>query len=209
MTGMTGMTGMALTDRQTQFADAALQILADEGLTAVSFRNVAAAAGMSVGAVQKAFAGKDEMLRAMVTRLRTVAAGPHMATPGRPTLRAWLTDLTLAILPLDEARRARQLMADGLGGRAVHDPGLADALAAGDADLLGAITALVRRAQHEGEVPRDVDAERAARFWLTHVTGMTHLLIRSPLGDGDARPEVEALIALMLSPTPLTGRSTG
>ena len=55
---------------------------------------------------------KDVMLRAMFSRLRDSAAAPALALaePGRPTLRGWLMELMVATLPLDEARRAADLV---------------------------------------------------------------------------------------------------
>ena len=61
---------MDLSPRQAEFADAALRLVARDGLSAVTFRSLAAEAGMSLGAVQKAFPSKEQLLRAMFGRLR-------------------------------------------------------------------------------------------------------------------------------------------
>lgn len=49
-------------DRRTQLAEVLIRITADRGLEAVTIREVASAAGLSIGAVQHHFATKNEML---------------------------------------------------------------------------------------------------------------------------------------------------
>lgn len=73
---------MSLTVRQSELADVALAIVAREGMAAVTFRAVAAESGWSLGAVQKAFRAKDELVRAMFIRLRERGASP---SPGGET----------------------------------------------------------------------------------------------------------------------------
>lgn len=86
-----------------------MRLLAREGMTAVSFRTVSAGPDMSPGAVQKAYPSKDVMLRVMFARLRETASRQSLVEPGRPTLRGWLVDLMVSVLPLDGPRRAAEL----------------------------------------------------------------------------------------------------
>lgn len=99
---------MDLTARQAELADAALRIVAREGLAAVTFRSIAAESGWSLGAVQKAFATKDAILTAMFARLRASAGRLPASEPGRPTLRAWLVSQQPSWLPLDAERPHRR-----------------------------------------------------------------------------------------------------
>lgn len=193
------MGDVELTVRQRQFADVALALLADDGMGAVTFRAVAQTAGMSLGAVQKAFASKGDMLQAMLARLREDTAEEVVGEPGRPTLLAWLTELTVAILPLDAERRGRQLQANAFADRAVHDPELAAAITADDRHLLGRIASLVRRAQGEGEVAGEIDAARVARLWLGQVTGLVQALLLEPRDEADVRDDVEFFLARLLA----------
>lgn len=64
------MADMSLTPRQAELADAVLGLIAREGIAGVSYRAVAAESGWSLGAVQKAFPSKGEMLSAAFARLR-------------------------------------------------------------------------------------------------------------------------------------------
>lgn len=174
---------MELTPRQSEFADAALRLLAREGMASVSFRTVAGEAGMSLGAVQKAFPSKDVMLRVMFSRLRETASQQALVEPGRPTLRGWLVDLMVSVLPLDGPRRAAELQGAAFAERAAFDQVIAAAVAASDDELREAIAGLVRRAHTEGEVPTSVDPDAAAWAVLAFMQGMASQLLYDPASE--------------------------
>jgi AcrR family transcriptional regulator len=126
------VTTVELTDRQRELAEVALGIVAAEGMAAVTFRSVAAASGWSLGAVQKAFAAKDEMYAAMFATLRaTQGVGPRHP-PGQPTVQAWLTELVLTILPLDDRTRALTIQGAAFAERAAQDSAVGAAIATSD-----------------------------------------------------------------------------
>lgn len=189
-----------LTPRQTEFADAALALLAREGMAAVSFRTVAAEAGMSLGAVQKAFPSKDVMLRAMFSRLRDSAAAPALALaePGRPTLRGWLVELMVATLPLDEARRAAELQGMAFAERAAYDADVGEAIAASDHELRAGFAALIRRAHVDGEVSPTVDPDAAAWALLAFLQGMASQLLYDPVDAGAVRRQCTWVVDALL-----------
>lgn len=189
---------MPLTPRQSEFADAALRLLARDGMSSVTFRTVAAESGLSVGAVQKAFPSKDAMLTAMFARMREAAATGAMGEPGRPTLPAWLTDLLVSVLPLDAPRRAAELQASAFAERAAYDPAIGDAIAASDHELTGLIASLVRRAIGEGEVPRGVDPDAVARLWLALAQGLASQLLYDPRPEADVRRDARLAIGGLL-----------
>lgn len=195
---------MEVTPRQAEFADAALRVLARGGMAAVSFRTVAAEAGMSLGAVQKAFSSKDVMLRAMFARLRAVAAAPALAEPGRPTLRRWLVELMLTVLPIDEARRAAELQGVAFCERAAFDPALAEAVTASDRELRHMLASLVRRARAEGEVADAVDPDAIAWAVLAFMQGMASQLLYDPVPESIVRRQCEHVVEGLLH-----GRASG
>src|ERR1035437_2330873 len=96
---------MATTARIEEFADATLRVVVRDGLAGVSYRSVAAESGWSLGAVQKAFPTKRQLLGAALRRTRSLVPAQIGTAPGRPTLRSWLVELVLRTLPLDEQRR--------------------------------------------------------------------------------------------------------
>ena len=187
-----------MTTRQAQFADAALRVLAERGMAAVSFRSVATEAGMSLGAVQKAFPSKDVMLRVMFARLRATASDAALVAPGRPTLSGWLVALMVSVLPLDPRRRAAELQGVAFAERAAFDPAIATAMAASDRELRAAIAGLVRRAQGEGEVEPSVDPDAAAWAVLAFMQGMSSQLLYDPESEESVRRQCEQVVRAVL-----------
>lgn len=197
---------MELTARQIEFADAALRLLARSGMASVSFRTVAAEAGMSLGAVQKAFPSKDELLAAMLQRMRDRLTQPLLGEPGRPELRAWLVDLMVSVLPLDEARRTAELQASGFAERAAHDEAIARVIAEGDREIVGRIALLIGRGIAEGEVSPGLDPDMCARGWLAIAQGLSAELLYDPRPEDEIRALVRFLVDRLLGTDPRTDR---
>lgn len=190
---------VALTARQTEFADAALRVLARDGMASVTFRTVAAEARMSLGAVQKAFPSKDVMLRVMFARLRETAAREALIEPGRPSLSGWLVELMVSVLPLDEVRRHAELQGAAFAERAAFEPVIAAAVAASDHELRQAIAGLIRRAHAEGEVARSVDPDAVAWAVLAFMQGMSSQLLYDPVPEEVVRRQCQWLVDAILS----------
>lgn len=189
---------MQLTARQVEFADAALAVLAHRGMGGVTFRAVAAEAGTSLGALQKAFGSKKLLLKAMFHRMRDNASSAFLGEPGRPTLRGWLIELMLAILPLDEARRAAELHGVAFTERAATEVEFGEAVAASDRELVEGIAALVRRSIAEGELTASAEPERVARAWLALGQGLAAQLLYDPRPEAEVRADVEYVVARLL-----------
>lgn len=190
--------GMELTVRQAELADAALGIIAREGLPAVSFRAIATETGWSLGAVQKAFSSKDKMLAATFARLRENAAPLPPGEPGRPTLREWLVGLLLGILPLDSQRSASQRQGDAFAQRALTDPAVAAAIAESDTEVRLLLASLVTRARSEGEVPHHIDAATTAWAVLALAQGLAAQLLYLPQSEAEIRDRLDVTIAALL-----------
>lgn len=176
-----------LSPRQTELADVALSILAREGLGAVSFRAVASASGWSLGAVQKAFGSKDELVRAMYIRHRREAPVFQGVDSGPVADR--LVAVFVALMPWDADARARTLQAAAFTERAAYDPRIAAAVAATDEALRQAVAGWVRDAQAGGTVASRVDAEGVAWAFLALAQGTARQLLYAPR----SRAEVSAL----------------
>lgn len=189
---------MELTPRQTELADAALMVIADGGLRALSFRAVAAAAGCSLGAVQKAFPSKDVMLAASFERLRERAAPLPQGEPGRPALRGWLVELFLGLLPLDDRRKAVQRQGDAFAQLALEDPAIAAAVAESDDRVRGLLASLIGRARAEGEIGADVDPATVAWALLAMVQGLAAQLLFGEHDEAEVRGRLDAAVAALL-----------
>ena len=189
-------------ERIAEFAEAALRMVARDGLSAVSFRAVASESGWSLGAVQKAFASKHDLLAATLAHAQSRATTQAGGEPGRPTLHRWLVRLVLATLPLDPERRSAVLVGVAFADRAPFDPSIAATLAAGDSDLRSRLAQLFARAQHEGELAASVDRDRLARSILALASGLAAQLLYDPVTDDEAAALLDQAIAGLLSGAP-------
>ncbi len=189
---------LELTPRQAEFADVALRLLTREGIGSVTFRTVAAEAGMSLGAVQKAFPSKDLMLRVMVARLRETSDGLVRLEPGGPTVEAWLVERMLSQLPLDEPRRAAELQRVAFAERAAFDPDIAAAVAASDHELREALAELLRQAQAAGQLSASVDPDAAAWAARAFIQGMAGQLLYDPAPEESVRRQCEWVVQNLL-----------
>ncbi len=196
---------MELSPRQAEFADAALRLVARDGLSSVTFRSVATEAGMSLGAVQKAFPSKGHLLRAMFGRLRETASLPVLGAPGRPTLHDWFVALMVSVLPLDAPRRAAELQGAAFVERAPFDAEIGKAVAASDQELRVAFASLVRRAQAEAEVPAAVDPDATAWAVLAFMQGMASQLLYDPVPEGVVRDQCRSIVDSLLRRSPSDG----
>lgn len=189
---------MTLSPRQLEFLDAALRIVERKGMAGVSFRTVAAEAGWSLGAMQKAFPTKDALVAAMFARFREVAAPLPEQPPGEPTLVEWLTELFLLTQPLDDARRTSSAKASAFSDLAVTDPQIGAAIAASDAEIAGLLASLVRRSQSRGETSRSVDPDTVAWAFLALAQGSASHLLYAPHASGLVSTRARAMITAML-----------
>lgn len=159
--------------RRRSIAEAVFRVTADRGVEAVSLRDVAAEAGVSLGMVQHYFRTKDEMLLFALDHMRARVAGrlqEHLAhlpnaTP-RDVIRAVLTQL----LPMGEDARAEAVVSVGFYCRAAVNPVYAAALREGLQGMLDIITQHLTTARNHGCTHPDLNAEREAEilFWFAH-----------------------------------------
>lgn len=190
---------MASTERVAELADAALRIVVRDGMAAVSFRAVAAESGWSLGAVQKAFASKQELLEAVVARAQELVVTDVSRAPGEPDLHTWLVGLVLQMLPLDPPRRAAVLVGVAYADRAGVDPALGATLAASDAGIRGMLVALVGRARSRGEVAPALADEDVVRAVLALASGLAAQLLYDPRPEVDVRAHVAAVLGVLLA----------
>jgi hypothetical protein len=163
-----------------------------------SFRAVAAESGWSLGAVQKAFASKALLDAAVLQRLRETSVAIPPGEPGRPTLRAWLVELMLAVLPLDESRREATLRGAAFADRAAFDESIGRVIAEGDEGIRSLVARLVRRAQSEDEVRAGLDPDHVAWAFLALATGAATQLLYDTAPEPVVRARIDAAIGGLL-----------
>lgn len=110
----------------THLMETVCSIIATEGLDAATVREVASAAGVSIGAVQHHFRSKDEMLAAAFRHVVDVTerriSEVQLGTDIRRNLAAILREL----LPLDEPRLHEAKVYVAFAARAATSPDLAE-----------------------------------------------------------------------------------
>jgi AcrR family transcriptional regulator len=166
--------------RRTELTDVVLGITAARGLDQVSVREVAAAAGVSIGTVQHYFATKDEMLlfafRQVVERTRVRVAGIDAGAGPRRALGAALREL----LPLDQTRLAECRVYLAFAARAATTP----ALAAVQHKTLSAIHAELEQALSTASMASnrglELDAALEARLLLAVADGLMFDAVSAP-----------------------------
>ncbi|GAA2298665.1 TetR/AcrR family transcriptional regulator [Streptomyces kunmingensis] len=191
---------------------AVCELIADQGLDAVTVARTAAAAGMSVGLVQHYFRTKDDMLlhafKEVTARIRgradeRIRGGIRHRRPIAEVLAEALAEF----LPLDEARRTEFRVTRAFAGRALDAPALAEV----DVETAHRLREDVARAVHNGkecgEVEEDLDPWPAA-VRLTAVTeGLAMQVYRDAAGtEGVPASELAASVVAAELAAVFTGK---
>lgn len=120
-------------ERRRSIADAALTLIAKDGLESATFRAIARERGLSLGAIQHSFEDQAQLRQCVVSRFiqqvedRLVALDEHMAqhSPGSPNWFEAIVSLLLELLPLDEGRRAEVRIWEAFAHASITDEQLA------------------------------------------------------------------------------------
>jgi AcrR family transcriptional regulator len=187
-------------NRRRELTDVLLAITATRGLDQVSVREVASAAGVSIGTVQHYFATKDQMLvfafRQVVEQTQARVAGIDSGTGPRQALAAALREM----LPLDQTRLSECRVYLAFAARAATSP----ALAAVQAETLSAIHAELQQALSDAAAARHqgpaLDAALQARLLLAVVDGLMLDAVSAPgtLTPADLEAALDAYLDQLL-----------
>jgi len=159
-------------ERRRRIAEAIFEVIGSRGFQAVSLRDVAAQAGVSMGSVQHYFGSKDEMLlfalgymrERVLTRLQA-----ELEKLGNPSRREVVRAAMRLMLPIDEPSRQEARVNGAFYSLATVTPAYADILRDGYARLLTTSRMQLREAAAAGEIADgiDTDSEAAALFFAT------------------------------------------
>ncbi len=188
--------------RRQDVAAALLRIAARDGLAAVSMRTVAAEAGFSLGAVQRYFRSKDEMLRFALDlavsgardRLGGIAVGP-----GRLSFPEGLRQALLAFLPTDEQRLAEARIWIAFYAEAAVSQEFAEVIGALDAEARTRLGRALAAAAEAGDIAPDQDLEAVAELILVLIDGLLTAAARHRPGASLApqRAAIDAAVAAL------------
>ncbi|OLT10067.1 TetR family transcriptional regulator [Actinomadura sp. CNU-125] len=171
--------------RRRDVADALFRIAAREGLDGVSMRTVATEAGFSLGAVQRYFQTKDEMLRFAFEQAADAARARLAAIRAAPEGGAFPDELRRAMLgylPADESRLAEARIWAAFHAEAAVRPAFADALNELDAEARANLRAAIAAAQETDELPSGRRPDELAELILVLLDGLWWSAVRRPPG---------------------------
>lgn len=152
-------------ERRRALAEAVFAVIGGRGWEAVSLRDVAAQAGVSMGSVQHWFRSKDEMLLFALQHMRARVLArmqARLATLDRPTPRQTIRAAFEVLLPVDEPGRQEAAVNLAFFSAATVNPAYAEQLREGMARLLD-----VSRARLTALGITDADAEATDLLLLT------------------------------------------
>jgi len=175
--------------RRRTIAQAVFEVIGSRGLEAVSLRDVAAQAGVSMGAVQHYFKSKDQMLLFALdhVRDRALARMRHeLSALGEPTAKEMIRAAARAMLPVDEQGRQEAIVSGAFYAVATVNPSYAGLLREGYARLLGVSRQSLRAAEQAGEITEAIDTDREAAMLFFMIQGLIGPVLIGILSPADA-----------------------
>ncbi|MGY1601904.1 TetR/AcrR family transcriptional regulator [Geodermatophilus sp. SYSU D00815] len=191
-------------ERRRVLTEALLRIASTRGLKAVTMREVAAEAGVSLRVVQYYFtdkrtlmlSGLAELAARLDRRVRERAAALGTGLPPRTVLEVVLT----AILPMDEQSRA-----DSLAWTAYYADGLTEPDPVNGVQYPNALenwlTRVVTGAQEAGEVAADRDPRTEVVGLLAMANGLTSSVLGTQRSAAQAAAVVRYHLDRLFAPT--------
>lgn len=177
-------------DRRNQILDGVWRVIVEDGLTAVSVRSVAAAAGVSAGRVQHYFPTKSALVRASVERMLDGAAQVNPEASGDASDPATLSALLLhALTPAAESRAGTSVYFSFVAA-GVTDPWIARVLADAKQGLVDAVCQCLR-----AQRPDLSDPQRRAQELVLLADGAVLAVFLGQLSQRQAREIITAAIA--------------
>jgi AcrR family transcriptional regulator len=187
--------------RRRRIAQAVLLLTDERGIEGVTLRDVATRAGVSMGAVQRCFRSKDEMLRFALGHVGEQIIERVRARPGGTPARSAATDLGHAaaeIALLREEHRAEARVWLAFVAQAAVHRGLADTLRSSYTALEDFLARLVTEVAGAGPADGGGDAlepRREARALLALADGLTSHVLIGHLTSQEAEDVLRAHVA--------------
>lgn len=164
--------------RRAEIAEALGRIASRQGLEGVSLRDVAAEAGLSMGAVQHYFSTKDEMLL-HATSYTTGKAAERIAERVSAEVgeqsrdpRRVLRTVLVEMLPISERSRMEYLLAVAFHLRALTMPDFAAVHRDMWTQMVRFFVEQLSTAQEDGQIDADLDPELTAESLLALPDGL-------------------------------------
>jgi AcrR family transcriptional regulator len=164
-------------DRRRRIAQAVCELIGRDGLEAATLREVAAQAEVSLGAVQRCFRTKEEMLvfaQEHVNQRVTERARARIAESPEPGSVATMLEQTLtAMLAVDDENLLDARVWIAFTAQSAVVPALAAVQRGHYAGLAELLVVLLRTGQENGQIRPEVDAESETDALITLADGLT------------------------------------
>lgn len=180
--------------RRSTIAEAVCELIAERGIGAATLRETADRAGVSMGAVQRAFS-KDGMLRCALDHIAgqiKQRADARIAASPEPESARMLLTVTLQELVLADQVAARVWLA--FLAHAATRTEFADVIRTALRDTLALIVWLLEYGQGTGEIRDDIEAPRAALALQALVDGLTQHVVLGHSSAETAYREIDAAV---------------
>lgn len=178
--------------------DAAERLFAERGFSGVSMPAIAAAAGITAGAIYKHFEGKEELFFSIVRR--AVEAAPTTNEAAGRTGPAVLASI-IAAYTTPQLRRVRQLAVE-IHHAAAQNGKVRRLLRSSVDREIGELTQGIAAAQRAGEVDATLNPQLAASLIMTLIMGLMHAETLTPqlIGEAEWRDYIAAGVERLLAP---------
>lgn len=177
---------------------AAERLFAERGFSRVSMPAIAAAAGITAGAIYKHFQGKEELFFAVVRR--AVEAAPAASEAEGRTGPAALAAI-VAAYTTPRLKRVRQLAIE-IHYAAAQNVKVRRLLCSAVEREIGELAQGIAGAQRAGEIDSTLDPQLAASWIMTLIMGLMHAETLTPQLAGEAawRDCIAASVERLLTP---------
>lgn len=164
--------------RRREIIEALWSLTISEGLTAVSFRKVAAEAGVSVRRIQYYFGDKATLLRQALQLVGEQVVADGLAAVGEvgpdPTIHQLLRAIIGSALPTDDRSRSLSLLFFSFHVAAITDPNLASAEAGGTKNWTVPFAAkLIAQAREQGGTRPGIEPDQEALMLMSAFHGLS------------------------------------
>lgn len=186
-----------------RLADAAIAVIARDGIDSLSVRRVAREAGVSGGAVQHHFPTRTDLVLAALGRtVERQGARARQAEHGRSGLDRLIAGLC-ALVPVDDDGRDEASTWLALSVAARAHPLVSGRHQESVARMRRWVAARIREAVEAGDVPRGVDPTAAAPMLEAALDGLLlQQTAGTGCGDAAARRQLEAMVRRLLAAPP-------
>ena len=176
-------------------------LLAEHGAEAVTMRQVAAEANVSLGRVQHYFATKDALLQHACRAVVDLAAGQYVDRTHSLSAVASVRALLLQPIPRDAASRVGAAVWQSFLTLAASDPGIRTIVVEAVEGARQELARMIIEAQQDGSLRQSLDPGRTARSLFALSYGLSQQVLIGAVDADEARATAEAALAT-LTPGP-------